>query len=82
MNKNFEFTHPEIVNGEVFFTNTNKSGFDDISWVTKRKGVFAYDGNGGRIPRSDWFPVFVSISELQERNETLQEARSAFNLQR
>ena len=69
---NFNKSHPEIREGEVFLTNTDAESspfynFDDegyhrIGWKTKRRGVIAYDIEGNVV---DYLvPVFVQRDEL------------------
>jgi hypothetical protein len=72
------FTHPELHKGEVFFSNVNEKGFTLLPYQSKRKGVVAYDGEGGKQNFEDWFPVFVSLGELQNLHLKLVEARREF----
>ena len=71
-----EFIHPELKDGEVFFTNTNATQFKKMRWDTKRKGVVAYDGNGAKLSVADWFPVFLQEAELRLARYNLRSARN------
>jgi hypothetical protein len=63
-----EFDHPELARGEVLLTNVSKSLIKYIPFYTKRKGRQAYDGIGNKLNIKDWFPIFVKIDELKEKN--------------
>jgi len=69
------FIHPELLKGEVFFTNAHRSVFVDMPYTTKRLGRVAYDGEGGRLSVNDWYPVFLKESELSILGRTLLEIR-------
>ncbi len=59
--------HPEAHHGEVFLTNASLSGFESITWATKRRGIVAYDCNDVPVmlyDKHDFRPVFVSAAEL------------------
>lgn len=66
----FNKTHPELRNGEVFITNASEEddGWDSIGWKTKRKGEFSYDIHGKPLGYRwpDSFPVFALRKELEE----------------
>lgn len=70
-----EWIHPEILQGEVFVSNMDSARFSAFTWLSKRKGSLAYDGEGHLLTARDWFPVFVQESELRDRNLTLTELR-------
>lgn len=53
--------HPEKKKGEIFLGNGNQKGFDQLSYVTKRKGVRAYDRDNRVMPQ--YFPMFASEVE-------------------
>ncbi len=72
------FIHPELRNGEVFFTNSDKASFGKMSWKTKRLGAQAYNGVGEKIQHEDWCPVFLQESEMRKLNESLAEVRREF----
>ncbi|MEK9157820.1 MAG: hypothetical protein AAB638_01390 [Patescibacteria group bacterium] len=57
-------SHPEKQPDEVFFTNATARQFRIMRWRTKRKGSVAYDGEGNKLAHKNWFPVFLSKSEL------------------
>lgn len=70
-----KFTHPELAKGEIFFTNASRQVFKKISWQTKRMGSVAYNGEGKKQINKNWYPVFISVDELEETGKTLREAR-------
>ncbi len=72
-----EFIHPELNQGEVFFTNSEFSWFEEMPFVTKRLGKIAYDGSGNRIGSSgdDWHPVFLNQEEIIKTGKSLSELR-------
>ena len=70
-----EFIHPELQEGEVFFSNCDSVSFALIPWWSKRKGNRAYNGTGQSLRIKDWFPVFVSKDELRRARVTVAEAR-------
>lgn len=76
------FIHPELSDGEIFFTNSDSKNFESVTLKTKRKGNQAYDGKGNRqethFQRDDWFPVFIKITEIEALNTSLTELRRAF----
>ena len=67
-----ENNHPEIQEGEVFFTNETLESFSHcVGWKTKRMGRQAYTIRGARIPLGFVYPIFVQKSEIEkaERGE-------------
>jgi hypothetical protein len=58
--------HPELLEGEVFFTNTDQAlaNFELSKWKSARKGTVAYNIEGNIVP--DSVPVFIQRSELEE----------------
>jgi hypothetical protein len=57
----FNLTHPELKEGEIFVTNSNTDKLSTIGWKTKRVGIIAYDIQGKEI---NWLvPVFRQSSE-------------------
>jgi hypothetical protein len=74
-----EFIHPDLAEGEVFFTNSNAVGFESISLISKRKGSIPYDGQGNVLaPSKEWFPVFLKQEELNESLLSLGKLRRRF----
>ena len=74
---NVDFVHPELLSGEVFFSNANSRVFRWMKWKSKRKGIVAYDGEG-RITgkgKADWFPVFIKAYEMEKGRFTLGDMR-------
>jgi hypothetical protein len=69
--------HPEIQQGEIFISNMNGEQFQALGWLSKRKGTVAYDGEGGQLNFADWFPVFIQTAELERRNVSLRDLRTA-----
>lgn len=63
--------HPECGKDEFFLTNTFGSNFEKIGWKTKRKGKIAYDHDGIQINDDNFFPVFVKVSEVEEKPSML-----------
>lgn len=66
--EDFNKTHPELQEGEVFLTNAAPIDWDKIVYESKRKGDIAYMINGTPLkegnPVSWHFPVFVKRDEL------------------
>lgn len=73
-----EFIHPEKKEDEVFFTNASGRQFKWMRWVTKRKGVLAYDGEGNPLNQKNWFPVFIKKEELDQTKADLKTERKTF----
>jgi len=67
--KDFNITHPELKEGEVFIYTTTKLGYEGIrkQWKTARKGIIGYATNGEKLI-DEYFPIFVSIKEKEERH--------------
>jgi hypothetical protein len=66
----FNKTHPECGNDEVFITNADSEIWPKIGWQTKRRGSVAYSPDGKPLGRS-WrgsFPVFVKKDEILAEN--------------
>ena len=58
----FNVTHPELQQGEMFVTNSTMEHLDTIGWKTKRTGKIAYDIGGKEI---HWLvPVFRQSNEV------------------
>ena len=65
---NFNDQHPELEDGEIFLKNTTPGRFEVMDWKTKRMGGVAYYDDGKAIPfHSNYFPVFVQESEVDEK---------------
>lgn len=65
--KNQEWKHPELVDGEVFLCNSNVRDFYSLGYKSKRWGIQSYDifnepirGNGSY---PGIYPVFVDNKE-------------------
>jgi hypothetical protein len=76
---NKEFTHPELMELEIFFSNASLACFQELPLKTKRKGLIAYDGVGGKLSLEDWFPVFLKESEITDLNASLPDLRRTFH---
>lgn len=74
------FLHPETKQNEVFFTNCSPTGFEQMEFMTKRKGIHAYDGNGTLLKTPEWFPVFLENNEVLASGRSLLDLRRAFKL--
>ena len=63
-NRNYNETHPELKEGEMFLTNASFDDYTYIRWITKRRGIQAYtiDGEELTVLR----PVFVQKEEYEE----------------
>jgi hypothetical protein len=64
-NKFRNLDHPELQDGEVWYTNTSVKNYDLIKFKSKRLGVQAYDCECVPISK-ETKPVFVSKKEYQE----------------
>jgi hypothetical protein len=77
--QDFNYTHPELRQGEVFLGNfddpaekdifleeEDNTTVYDIGWKTKRIGIKAYSIEGVILEHS--VPVFVQATELQAEN--------------
>ncbi len=65
----FNKTHPELLDGEVFWLNTIGTQFADIEWKTKREGKQSYAVNGLALKGCN--PVFVQKQELLDAGLTV-----------
>lgn len=74
-----DFIHPELKDGEVFFTNSSLSDFQEMAFKTKRMGKVAFDGKGNQLNHEDWYPVFIKIEELELSEKTLSQTRIELN---
>ncbi len=72
-----DFRHPELQEGETLFTNANLRTFKWMKWKTKRRGIVPYDGNGKITAKgkSDFFPVFIKMQEIEDRGLILRDLR-------
>jgi hypothetical protein len=61
--RNYNETHPELREGEMFLSNYMLDNFDfkRIGWHSKRKGRQAYDVEGTEL--TGYIPVFVQKEE-------------------
>ncbi len=59
------FIHPEVQDGEVFFTNATGRQFKLMRWKSKRIGTVTYDMDGNHQKFRNWFPVFIKKDELE-----------------
>lgn len=73
-----EYAHPELRTGELFFRNMSSREYAELAMQSKRMGLIAYDGRGNRLSAVDWFPVFLSESEVRERQLTIKQLRASF----
>lgn len=69
------FTHPELHESEVFFTNADLSQFNAMEFKSKRLGKVAYDGKGNIQHVENWFPVFLNNREVDASGFSLMELR-------
>lgn len=77
--QSIDFIHPELKDGEVFFTNSSLSDFQEMAFKTKRMGKAAFDGKGNQLNHEDWYPVFIKIEELELSEKTLLQTRIELN---
>jgi len=64
MERNYNVTHPELSEGEMFLTNVLSGDYRLIGWKTKRTGVHAYTINGEDA--TGYTPVFDQKEEYEE----------------
>lgn len=57
----FNKTHPELLEDEIFVTNTANMEMTSIGWKSKRLGAIAYDIYGNEV--SGLYPVFRNKHE-------------------
>lgn len=70
------YFHPEARNSEVFLRNCTKVQFQALPLTSKRFGTQPYDGeNRPIVGTSDWFPVFIEVSEALALPISLHEYR-------
>ena len=62
--RNYNETHPELKEGEMFLTNSPPDGYINIGWETKRMGRQAYTIYGEEL--SGFTPVFIQKKEYEE----------------
>lgn len=66
---NFNTTHPERREGEVWIMNVDNKGYvalDSRQYRTARRGETAYRPDGSVV--TGWYPVFVQADEYNEKN--------------
>lgn len=74
MGYTFTMSHPELREGEVFFTNVLESQVGRLSdWKSARIGTRAYNVAGESL-KVGWVPVFVSRREFEEHFPTVHES--------
>lgn len=59
--KTFNKNHPELLEGEMFVSNTSNREMTGVHWKTKRLGNTAYNIHGEKV--SGLFPVFRDKNE-------------------
>ena len=68
---NFNNTHPELKDGEMFIGNVTKSFYNhNIGWQTKRMGITAYTPDGEVIFNrlsTTLYPTFIQKKEYNNR---------------
>jgi len=62
--RNYNETHPELKEGEMFLTNSSFENYTLIGWRTKRRGIQAYTIDGEELIMIR--PVFVQKEEYEE----------------
>lgn len=64
---NFNKNHPELREGEMFFSNDDNISFQYCLFDSKRKGEVAYDNDGRNLTRecAKLFPTFISVEEFE-----------------
>lgn len=78
---NFNHNHPELKDGEMFFSNFTQDGFDKLGFKTKRLGVVAYQSNGIRLNflRVKRYPVFILRKEWSDGLRAIDKIVSFFS---
>lgn len=64
--KQEEWKHPELKEGEMFLCNSDIENFALIGWETKRMGNRAFDIYNNIIRMTSIYPVFVQKKEYEE----------------
>lgn len=64
--RNYNNTHPEMEEGEMFLTNCVRADYDyaRIGWKTKRRGLQSYTVSGEAL--KGYAPVFVKKEEYDK----------------
>lgn len=65
--KNFNQSHPELRQGEIFLMNVFPHEFNTMPLTTKRLGETCYFVDGQPNDKTSMRPLFVQISEVDER---------------
>ena len=67
--RSYNDSHPEHVNGEVFYRNMKEPEYAELPLATKRRGTVAYTATGLTYEKAhkdkETFPVFVNTVELR-----------------
>jgi hypothetical protein len=71
--RNYNETHPELEEGEMFLTNSVDENYTRIRWNTKRRGMQAYTIDGELL--TGFIPVFVQKKEYEEGMKKYREER-------
>lgn len=67
-------SHPEILAGEVWVSNSDDELFNEMRWKSRRAGVIAYNSYGKQLTQQEcpgMFPVFALKSELSAAGITI-----------
>ena len=63
--RNYNETHPELEEGEMFLFSGVDETYEPLKWKTKRMGVVAYTSRG--VPLAQKYrPIFVQRKEYEE----------------
>ena len=63
----FNKNHPELKEGEMFYSNDDDISFGHCQYKSKRKGKISYDDDGRNLTKdcSKLFPTFISVKEFE-----------------
>lgn len=76
--QSIDFVHPELKDGEVFFTNSNLREFEKMKFKTKRLGRLTFTGKGEQQFFQDWYPVFINYHDVEYSGLSLRELRRKY----
>jgi hypothetical protein len=62
--RNYNETHPELKEGEMFLFSGVSETYDPLKWNTKRMGAVAHTPRGVPLPK--YSHVFVQRKEYEE----------------
>lgn len=65
--EDYNETHPELSEGEVFLFNGVSKTYDPLKWDTKRMGAVAYTSRGAVLPK--YRPIFAQRKEYEEKKK-------------